>query len=180
MKVAYALCVALALSGVAEASAAAPRKSPTSLSASAAAEVSRLRAASGLAPVRPDPALARAAEAHAAAMARAGVMSHDVGGSFSSRLAAAGIATTQAAENVAMGQRNLAEAMASWTASSGHRSNMLMRSATRIGLGRAEGPGGPYWTMILAAPEPPPRRAGEGPFGSGGTIFFGLPVPVRP
>jgi len=34
--------------------------------------------------------------------------------------------------------------------------------------------------MILAAPEPPARRAGEGPTGGSGVIFFGLPVPLSP
>ncbi len=158
----------------------APRPKPAgALSSAAAADVNRLRSAAGLAPVAADPALARAAEAHARAMRDAGTMSHDVGGSFSSRLAAAGIRTTQAAENIAAGQRTLAEAMASWTASSGHRANMLTRGVARIGVARADGPGGPFWAMILAAPEPPPRRAGEA-FPASGVIFFGLPIPISP
>ncbi len=174
------LLVGLAALAAASAAAAAPKARATPLSASAAGEVTRLRASAGLGPVVADPALTRAAEAHAQAMRNAGTMSHDVGGSFSARIAAAGIRTTQAAENIAAGQRSLAEAMASWTASSGHRANMLSRGVTRIGLGRADGAGGPFWAMILAAPEPPPRRAGDSPSGGGGAVFFGLPIPLRP
>ena len=162
---------------------AAPRSKATAaspLSAAAAADVNRLRAAAGLGKVEPDPALTRAAETHARAMRDARTMSHDVGGSFSSRIAAAGIRTAQAAENIAAGQRSLAEAMASWTASSGHRANMLSRPMTRIGVARADGAGGPFWAMILAAPEPPPRRAADAPASGSGLIFFGLPVPLSP
>ena len=141
---------------------AAPRpkaQAASPLSAAAAAEVNRLRAASSLGKVAPDPALARAADAHARAMRDARTMSHDVGGSFSSRIAAAGIRTTQAAENIAAGQKSLAEAMASWTASSGHRANMLSRPVTRIGVARADGPGGPFWAVDSS-------RAGTGPAGA--------------
>jgi hypothetical protein len=56
---------------------------------------------------------------------------------------------------------------------------MLSRGVTRIGVGRADGAGGPFWAMILAAPEPPPRRTGDRPLG-GGAVFFGLPIPVSP
>lgn len=173
------LLIAFAVLAAASPATAAPRAGATSPSAAAAGEVSRLRASAGLGPVVADPALARAAESPAMAMRDAGRMSHDVGGSFSARIAAAGIRTAQAAENIAAGQRSLAEAMASWTASSGHRANMLSRSVTRIGVGRADGAGGPFWAMILAAPEPPPRRAGDRSLG-GGAVFFGLPVPAAP
>ncbi|MHB2167320.1 CAP domain-containing protein [Alsobacter sp. R-9] len=176
-----ALTVLVAVAAVPAPAAAQRKGAAPSLSAAGAAEVNRLRASAGLRPVAADPALARAAQAQVEAMRRSGTMSHEIGGSFSSRIAQAGIRTTQAAENIAMGQRSLAEVMASWTASSGHRTNMLMASATRIGLARADGPGGPWWAMVLAAPEPPPRAAGQGPFGGGsGVILFGLPIPVSP
>ncbi|MCZ8098937.1 MAG: CAP domain-containing protein [Burkholderiales bacterium] len=173
------LLAALAALAAASAATASPRAGAASPSTAAAGEVSRLRASAGLGPVVADPALARAADSHARAMRDARTMSHDIGGSFSARIAAAGIRTTQAAENIAAGQRSLAEAMASWTASSGHRANMLSRGVTRIGVGRADGAGGPFWAMILAAPEPPPRRAGDRPLG-GGAVFFGLPIPLSP
>ena len=98
-------------------------------------------------------------------MARAGVMSHEIGGSFSSRIRKAGIQAGSASENVAMGQASLREAMESWKASSGHRSNMLTRSATRIGLARANDAGGrPYWALILASPEPKPGQRPPGEY----------------
>lgn len=138
-------------------------------SAAAAVEVSRFRKENGMGPVVSDAQLVAAARAQADAMARAGVMSHEIGGSFSSRIRKAGIQAGAASENVAMGQTSLRETMNSWKASSGHRANMLTRSATRIGLARAKDAGGrPYWALILASPEPKPgqRPPGEdrGPY----------------
>jgi uncharacterized protein YkwD len=147
----------------------APARQQPQESVAAAQEVSRFRQENGLGAVVSDAQLVAAARIQADAMARAGVMSHDIGGSFASRIRKAGIQAGSAAENVAMGQVSLKEAMESWKASSGHRSNMLARSATRIGLARANGAGGrPFWALILASPEPKPgqRPPGEdrGPF----------------
>ena len=145
-----------------------------------AAAVSRLRTAQGLTPVTVDPALVRVARQQAEAMARAATMSHDVGGSFRSRLAAGGIKSARAAENIGAGQSSLAQILSDWMTSPGHRDNLMMREATRIGLASVQGPGGPYWALVIASPEPKPRRADEAAPGGGMGLFFGGPVWGRP
>jgi uncharacterized protein YkwD len=145
-------------------------------SAQAAASITAFRGAQALGPVVSDPQLVKAAEAQARGMAAAGQMSHDVAGSFSSRIKAAGIRAYAAAENVAMGQASLAEALADWQKSAGHRKNLLLSAATRIGLAKAvgQGPRGAvqYWALILAGPEP---RADQPPPGAATmpTMWFG-------
>ena len=114
-------------------------------------------------------------------MAAAGVMSHDVAGGFSSRMNAAGIKAGEAAENVAMGQRSLAEVMQDWKNSSGHRKNMLMASATRVAVAQRKGADGKlYWAMVLAAPEPAPRTAGaQGAASPGADRSYSFPEVSR-
>src|SRR6476620_4070330 len=92
------LAFALALTPVAEAG---------SADSAAASMVTRIRAAYGLGPVRIDPALTRAAEQQARSMAAAGVLSHDIGGSFGSRMNAAGLGRVPTAENVGAGHRSM-------------------------------------------------------------------------
>ena len=102
------------------------------------------------------------AERQAEAMAASGTISHDVGGSFSSRLAASGIDNVMAGENVGAGYANFAEALAGWRASPGHNENLLMSGATRFGVGLAKTPGagyGTYWAMEVADE---PRTAAAG------------------
>jgi uncharacterized protein YkwD len=164
-----------------------PRAEPVSSDSLAAAQVvSAFRAANGLAAVAADPALTRAAKAQADAMAKANTMSHEIGGTFPSRLQAAGIGASAAAENIAVGQADIAEAMKAWETSSGHRKNMLMSNATRVGLARAYGGGRPYWALILAAPELPRREAAaeagpqNGYFGSAPPLFGGSGFSIGP
>lgn len=150
-------------------------RKPARLSPAARA-VTAFRQENGLGPVADDPALQRAAQRQADAMAAAGVMSHGVAGDFSGRMRQAGIRASTAAENVAMGQRSLAEVMDDWKASSGHRANMLMGSATRIGVASRAGTGGRlYWAMVLAAPEPAAAAPGQSGGFSWGGPFLLLP-----
>lgn len=136
--------------------------------------MSQFRRENGLGPVADDAMLLRAAQRQADAMASAGVMSHNVAGDFSDRMKQAGVKAPAAAENVAMGQRSLGEVMADWKSSSGHRSNMLMSSVTRIGVAQRTGAGGRiYWAMVLASPEPQPRVPG-GPE----PMVWGSPFPL--
>jgi uncharacterized protein YkwD len=145
-------------------------------SVAAARAVSSLRAAQGLPPVKADAMLTRAAEEQASAMAAATTMSHSVAGDLGSRLRRAGSSASSAAENVAMGQRDLSEVMASWTQSSGHLSNMLMPSISRIGLARRKGADGRlYWAMVLAAPEQA-AMSGDAP----GGVQWGVPFLMFP
>lgn len=123
-----------------------PRTAAPFTPAAALALVNAYRAESGAAPVRLDPALARAAESHSRAQQAARRMSHDVGASFTERLAANGIAGRAAVENVAWGQRSLGEVMEGWKRSPGHASNMRDTGVTRMGIAEA----GTYWTLIMA------------------------------
>jgi uncharacterized protein YkwD len=154
-----------------------PRGEPVSAESLAAAQaVTAFRAANGLAAVVSDPAVSRAAKAQADAMAKANTMSHEIGGTFPTRLQAAGIGAAAAAENIAVGQADLAEAMKAWETSSGHRKNLLMSSATRVGLAKSYGGGRPYWALILAAPELPRREAAAEAGPQNG--YFGSPPPL--
>lgn len=95
-----------------------------------------------------DARLGKAALDHSVAMAKSGRLNHN---RFRARLRSHGIAGA-AAENVAMGQTNVAAVMASWQNSRGHRRNMLGKF-TRVGIAVARNPASgnrPYWTMILA------------------------------
>ena len=135
--------------------------------AAATAAINTYRAGKGLRPVRIDPALTAMAERQAKAMAASGALSHEVAGSFSSRLAGSGIDTTEAGENLGGGYMSLGEAMDGWRGSPGHDANLRIADATRFGVAIAKNPNGQYgvyWAMEIAAEPRPPARAGEGAF----------------
>ena len=117
--------------------------------AAAATLISRHRAAHGLGPVSVDARLNEAATVQARAIAEAGTLSH---GAFASRMASFGIRGT-AAENLTAGSGTIGQAVARWTASPPHNSNLLLPEARRIGLARANSPGqgfGRYWALVVA------------------------------
>jgi len=127
--------------------------------AAATAAINTYRAGKGLRPVRIDPALTAMAERQAKAMAASGALSHEVAGSFSSRLAGSGIDTTEAGENLGGGYMSLGEAMDGWRGSPGHDANLRIADATRFGVAIAKNPDsqyGVYWAMEVAS-EPKPR-----------------------
>lgn len=121
-----------------------------------AAATSRVRSGAGLAAVRADPRLARAAAAHACDMARRGRMTH--AGSATAgpgpRVKAAGYAPTVTAENIAAGPFSLDRVLAEWNASNGHKGNMLIPQVRDYGIGQAIGPDGRtrFWAAVYAAP----------------------------
>ena len=120
----------------------------------AAAAISGYRAAHGLGPVALDAALARAAADQAEANARAGRLSHELGGGFPVRLARAGFGGRYAAENLGAGAETLDEALARWKASPEHNKNLLMPQVQRIGIARVDAPGTRYkryWALVLAS-----------------------------
>jgi hypothetical protein len=124
----------------------------------AAAMLTAYRASRGLGPVRLDPALTAMAQRQADAMVAANALSHDVAGNFSSRIAAAGLDTIRAGENVGGGYYSLESAMDGWRNSPEHTSNLLMPQATRFGIAVAKDPRTRlrvYWAMEVAA-EPGP------------------------
>src|SRR5262245_24604437 len=126
-----------------------------------AGAVSQYRVAKGLTAVKTDAALTRMAASQATAMARAGSMSHSVDGESYGRLRKSGFHFVRAGENLGEGYRSFEAAMEGWKGSDGHRANLLMDGATRVGVASARGGNGQiYWAMVLAAPAPkgPPVR----------------------
>ena len=133
--------------------------------AAAAAALNAYRAGKGLKPVRLDPALTAMADAQAKAMAAGNVLAHDVAGLFPARLAASGIDTWKAGENLGGGYMSLAEAMTGWRELHGHDANLLLAEGTRFGIAIAKNPDtqyGVYWAMEIAAEPAAPAPPAEG------------------
>jgi hypothetical protein len=94
------------------------------------------RAQHGLAPLRWDPALARAAQAHASEMVRHGELSHQYAGEpeLAERAGRDGAHFSTVAENVAVAP-NPQAVEAEWMQSPPHRHNILDPQLTTIGVG---------------------------------------------
>ena len=112
--------------------------------------VNQERAAAGCRPLAADSRLAAVAAAHSADMRDRGFFDHVnlAGLSPFDRAEAAGVSAR--AENIARGQGDAAGVVDSWMDSPGHRSNILDCSLTRLGVGTADGGGGPWWTQLFA------------------------------
>jgi uncharacterized protein YkwD len=121
-----------------------------SLQSEAAAYLNTYRAKAGLPPLAPDAHLAAAAAAQCAIMIAHGRIGHSfgLGTSFSQRMQEAGVAPGYHAENVACGQRGVAEVMQAWMDSRGHRRNMLDPQMSMFGIAFKSG----YWALDLAGP----------------------------
>jgi uncharacterized protein YkwD len=126
--------------------------SPSSFAALRTSEASLLeamnkaRAAHGLAPLRADPTLVRAARAHSLDMLRRDYFAH---GPFAARMNAFHVAGPVTGENLAWGTGPLgspAHVVEMWLASPEHRANLLRPGFTRVGVatpvGRFEGSAG--------------------------------------
>lgn len=119
----------------------------------AAAAISAYRVQNGLSPVVVDPSLVKAAAFQAGNNARAGQLSHDAGGSFTSRMASAGLGRSWSAENLSAGSETLDQVLARWKASPEHNRNMLIPQIRRIGIARVDAPGTRYkrfWALVMA------------------------------
>jgi len=124
--------------------------------AAAASMISGFRRNNGLDAVALDPELTRMAHAQAQAMASRDKLGHEVAGAFNERLRKSGYKAREAAENISAGYHTLAEAFSGWRDSPPHRSNMLLRNASRMGIAAVRAPGSKYkvfWALILAAPD---------------------------
>lgn len=99
-------------------------------------------------PLQADSRLDYMAQSHAIAMQKSGRMSHDNAGdgTFSQRLRQFGIQASAAGENVAAGYKTESAVMQGWLNSPEHRANILNRSYTHMGAGRA----GNYWCVVFA------------------------------
>jgi uncharacterized protein YkwD len=116
--------------------------------------ISQYRATKGLGPVTVDPTLMKIAAIHSQKMAADNTMSHVLPGegSFMQRIAAGGFQASMAAENVAAGQKSLAEVLESWRKSPGHNANLLLPNVSKIGIALSIAPDSrykTYWTLDL-------------------------------
>jgi uncharacterized protein YkwD len=124
--------------------------------AAAASMISGYRVNNGLPTVELDPELMRLAQAQAEVMARRDKLDHGAGKPFVQRLKASGYDAKVAAENIGAGYHTLAEAFSGWRDSSPHRTNMLLKGATRMGIAAVYTPASKYkvyWSLILAEPD---------------------------
>src|SRR6476469_1093563 len=97
-----------------------------------------------------DATLDRIAQEQARAMAAKDNLSHEVLGSFTGRIAPA--LAGRAAENIAFGYESFEKTLGQWIDSSGHRKNLLLRNASRVGVASARDASGKrtYWAMVIA------------------------------
>jgi uncharacterized protein YkwD len=115
-----------------------------------ASAISAYRHAHGLPAVRLDTGLNAVALKQASAMASSGTVSHSAGGDFSSRVA--GLRKSRAGENIGAGFLSFSEMLKQWEDSSGHRANLLMAGARRVGVASVNNPKSPYrkfWAMVI-------------------------------
>jgi uncharacterized protein YkwD len=115
-----------------------------------ASAISAYRLAHGLPAVRLDSRLSAVALKQARAMASTGTVSHSAGGFFASRVA--GLRKSRAAENIGAGFLSFSEMLKQWEDSSGHRGNLLMAGARRVGVASVDNPKSPYrkfWAMVI-------------------------------
>jgi uncharacterized protein YkwD len=115
-----------------------------------ASEISAYRRAHGLPAVQLDGRLDAVALKQARAMASTGTVSHSAGGEFSTRIAA--LRKTRAAENIGAGFLSFSEMLKEWEDSAGHRENLLMAGARRVGVAFVNNPKSPYrkfWAMVI-------------------------------
>ncbi|HEY1250584.1 MAG TPA: CAP domain-containing protein [Thermoanaerobaculia bacterium] len=126
--------------------------------------VNREREAHGLAPLRESPQLERAAQGHADDMLARGYYGHasPEHTMVLGRARDAGYVPDTVGENIARGQRSVAEVMQGWMASPEHRKNILNPTFTQAGYGMALGrtPGGVdevLWVQVFGRPRPGAR-----------------------
>jgi uncharacterized protein YkwD len=114
------------------------------------AMISQYRREHGLPAVKVDPKLTAVAERQAQAMARSGIMDHDVDGSFASRISGANLVA--GAENIAAGTKTWSDTLRIWKESAGHNKNLLTPGADIVGVAvaRNENTGYKvYWAMVI-------------------------------
>ena len=123
--------------------------------------ISSFRLKHGQVRVVRDATLDRIAMAQARAMAEKDELSHEVLGSFSSRISSS--QAGRAAENIAYGYDTFDKTLDQWIGSGEHRKNLLLPKATRIGIASAKDKSGKrtYWAMEIAGDYAPKSRKGR-------------------
>jgi len=122
----------------------------TAAAADYAGEISAYRRAHGLPAVKSDGRLAAVALKQARAMAASGSVSHNAAGNFAIRVAP--LRKSSAAENIGAGYLTFDEMLKQWEDSRGHRENLLMAGARRVGVASVDNPKSPYrkfWAMVI-------------------------------
>lgn len=115
-----------------------------------ASQISAYRRAHGLSTVRMDSHLNAIALHQAKAMSAAGKLSHFIAGSFVSRIGK--LRDGKAAENLAAGEVTFRKTLKQWENSPGHRENLLMPGARKVGIASVSNPRSPYrmfWAMVI-------------------------------
>jgi hypothetical protein len=109
-----------------------------------------------------DATLDRIAMDQARAMAAKNELGHEVLGSFTTRVAPA--RAGRAAENIAYGYDSFEKTLGQWINSSGHRENLLLHNASRVGIASAKDASGKrtYWAMVIAGDYEPKPGKGKG------------------
>jgi hypothetical protein len=128
-------------------------------SPSPASMISDFRKQHGEGRVTLDSTLTRIAHDQAAAMAAKDKLDHDVLGDFNKRVSPAGAG--RAAENIAYGYDSFPKTLDQWINSSGHRKNLLLRNASRVGVAsvKSSSTGRTYWAMVIAGDYEPRKEA---------------------
>jgi uncharacterized protein YkwD len=121
--------------------------------------ISQYRQEHGLSGVKTDSQLTAMAQRQANAMAAAGMMDHNVAGSFTSRMAEAHLG--RAAENIAAGSKTWTETFRLWQNSPAHNANLLQTPADSVGVAMARNDQTHYktfWAMVIAEKSPASRH----------------------
>src|SRR5262249_5793880 len=137
---------------------------PAIAAESAAEQISAFRLQHGEGRVARDATLDSIAAEQARAMAAKDNLSHEALGPFARRIAPAGAG--RAAENIAYGYESFDKTLRQWIDSSGHRRNLLLHNASRIGVASARDASGKrtYWAMVIAGDyEPKPGKKDKQP-----------------
>ncbi|WP_315785390.1 MULTISPECIES: CAP domain-containing protein [unclassified Bradyrhizobium] len=115
-----------------------------------AEQISAFRLTHGEGRVTRDATLDRIAMEQARAMADKDDLSHEVLGPFTRRVAPS--KAGRAAENIAYGYDNFDKTLGQWINSAGHRKNLLLPKATKVGIASAKNASGKrtYWAMVIA------------------------------
>jgi uncharacterized protein YkwD len=135
---------------------------PALAQSSSAELISQFRAKNGEGPVTIDATLNAIAQQQASAMAAKDVLDHDVAGNFNVRVAPSKAGS--AAENIAYGYADFPRTLGQWINSSGHRRNLLLKDALKVGIANAKSASGKtYWAMVIAGAYEKPRPKAKQP-----------------
>ena len=116
--------------------------------------VNEARKANGVAPLRLDEDLCRAAQVRSAECVKVFSHTRPDGTKYKTAITDAGVVAKCTGENVASGYTTPQQVVDGWLKSEGHRANILNAKFTRIGIGLTENTGNKYkgyaWSQLFA------------------------------